>query len=233
MKTTAKIASLLFVILLSIGILLYNGIIWFVYPNNKYPKGIDISHHQGEINWQSLMKSDLSFVFMKATEGDDFVDKKFKDNWKSADSLKIKKGAYHFYSLRFSGKAQALNYINIVPNEKDILPPVIDLEYGGNSQKRPLKKDFQKELKVFIELIEKHYSKKPIFYVTYEFYEDYIYPDFNDYQIWIRDIFSKPNSKKVDNWLFWQYSNRGKIEGINGFVDLNVFCGDINQLLEL
>ncbi|MCG8570893.1 MAG: glycoside hydrolase family 25 protein [Spirochaetes bacterium] len=217
------------------GFLLFNGVIWFVYPDkNQYPvRGIDISHYQGDINWEKVQKENLDFVFMKATEGDDFVDHQFEKNWQGAKSSGLVRGAYHYYSLRFSGKIQAENFIKTVPDDPDMLPPVIDLEYGGNSQQRPGKEDLQRELNTYIEMITQVYKKQPILYVTYTFYQDYLAPEFNYYHIWIRDIYAQPKKEIMEKWTFWQYKNRGHIQGIKGFVDLNVFYGNEQQLKQM
>lgn len=125
--------------------------------------------------------------------------------------------------MRISGDKQAENFINIVPVENYCLPPVVDLEFGGNSEYRPDKYEFMMEIKKFLNIIQKHYKKKPVLYVTYEFYKKYINNDFNDYKIWIRDLFKKPD---MINWLFWQYNCRGYVNGIKGFVDINIFNGN-------
>jgi lysozyme len=131
-------------------------------------------------------------------------------------------GAYHFYSLAYSGEIQAKNFVETVPVNDTQLQPAIDLEYTSNSKKRPSKNEFQAELKRFIDITTEKFGQKPILYTTYNFYEDYLYPEFSDYPIWIRDIFSKPNTKVISNWHIWQFNPYGKVEGIDGSVDLNV-----------
>ena len=89
------------------------------------------------------------------------------------------------------------------------------------------------ELNNFIDTIKKHYNKEPILYTTKDFYSDYLHPEFMNYKIWIRSIFSEPHIIGFDNWVFWQYNARGHMEGIEGFVDLNVFNGSINEFNDL
>ena len=206
-------------------LLISKGVLWFVYPDRDlYPlRGIDVSHHKGSIDWEKVASDDVSFAFIKATEGDDFVDSSFISNWNSAREQKIPVGAYHFYSLRFEGAMQAQNFIKTVPIASGSLPPVVDLEYGGNSKQRPPREDFQKELRSYLEMISEHYGKTPILYTTYDFYHDYLEGAFNEYPLWIRDLFKTP--KDTLPWQFWQYKNRGHIDGIEGYVDLNVFRG--------
>ncbi len=236
-KIFILIIVLIFLFFIILSDLIYNGIIWFVYPSKKkYSiRGIDVSHHQGNIDWYKVNNNNLKFVFIKATEGDDFIDENFLDNWNNTKKVGLIRGAYHFYSLRFPGKEQADNFIKIVPNEDNTLPPVIDLEFGGNSKVRPLKENFKKELFDFIYIIENHFNKNPILYTTYNFYNLYIKDDHDllRYDIWIRNIYFEPGKISNKDWLFWQYNSRGHVEGINGFVDLNVFAHDEEEFKKL
>ncbi|MES2623235.1 MAG: GH25 family lysozyme [Patescibacteria group bacterium] len=218
--------GLLILIIGIFGILVYTRIIWFVYPNrNTYPiRGIDVSRYQGNIDWNKVKNDDVGFVYVKATEADDLVDAQFKTNTENAKQVGIKVGAYHFYSLRYGGEIQAKNFIATVSTFSIDLAPVIDLEYVGNSKLRPGKEDFQKELHVYIDMIKNQYGVEPVLYTTYEFYDDYLYPEFQMQPIWIRDVFSKPNAN-IKNWVMWQYNPYGKVEGIEGPVDLNVMRG--------
>lgn len=244
-RITGKVKNnilLLFILIIMVlafsmvPILLDLGIIWFVYPDkNEFTiTGIDISHYQLIKNWKEIKKHGIDFVYIKATEGDDFVDSEFQENWKNSKDHSILRGAYHFYSLRFDGKSQAQNFIKNVPVEKNILPPVIDLEFGGNSKVRPKKEELINELKIFSKMIEDVYHKKPILYATDDFYEKYISGELKDHKIWTRNILYKPGKFKDErDWTFWQYKNRGVVKGIHGFVDLNVFKGSKNDFDEL
>lgn len=194
--------------------------------STKYPiQGIDISHHQGRIDWQALkQEGKVQFVFMKATEGGDFKDTKFQYNWVAAKKVGIRRGAYHFYSFCKSGAEQAANFIASVPVDKQALPPVVDLEFLGSCKKRPPIQEAIKEIQTFLDLLEQQYGKRPILYTTYAFYAIYLEGELTNYDLWIRDTQKEP---LLENraWTFWQFSNRGARKGIQGNVDLNVFYG--------
>lgn len=213
--------------------LLYTGKIWFNNPSfDKYPiQGIDISHHQNKIDWDKVKTENFTFVFMKATEGGDFKDKRFKENWSNAKRINLEVGAYHFFTFNTKGRKQALNFIETVPNEKNMLPPVIDLEFTGNSKNQLSESELIKELNIFIIELKKHYNKNPILYITYDFYNKYLKKENLNYPIWIRDIFKYPDLDRA--WDFWQYSNRGNVQGISTYVDLNVFKGNKEDLIKL
>lgn len=213
-------------ILISIVILclFVSGKLWLTSPDrNIYlVRGIDVSHHQGDIDWQKVANDDIGFAYIKATEADDWVDSKFLENWNQAKVSGLRVGAYHYYSLAYPGDIQANNFVQTVPLDTTMLAPTVDLEYVGNSKKRSSKEEFQRELNIFINQISKHYNQRPILYTTNEFYYDYLYPEFQNYDIWIRSIYRKPNLTKYPNWKIWQYSPYGRVDGIEGNVDLNV-----------
>jgi len=216
--------------------LLYNGYIRFNYPSfTQYPiQGIDVSNHQKVIDWQTLDKKYVQFAFIKATEGGDFKDKSFLRNWENAKKQGIIVGAYHFFTFCKSPEEQAQNFIQSVPNEEGMLPPAIDLEYSGNCKLTKTKEALLCDIESFISIIEKHYQRRMVIYVTEDFYGDVLAGKLTENYFWVRDIYTQP--KTVDNraWLFWQHSNRGRLTGIDGFVDLNVFRGteaDFENLL--
>jgi len=222
--------------ILSSGILLislfYSGILRFNYPDRKtFPiQGIDVSHHQGEIDWKEVKQEGIDFAYIKATEGGDFVDPRFQENLAGATENGITAGAYHFFTLCTSGAEQSGNFISTAPANRAALPPAIDLEFSGNCRSKSNRIDFESEFEVFFETIRKHYDSYPVIYTTYEFYETYDLSKYRD-QLWIRDIFFEPDESL--SWTFWQYTNRLSIKGISGPVDGNVFTGNRERFLGL
>jgi len=205
-----------------------NGHVRFNYPSIlRFPiRGIDISHHQGKIDWESLREEQLHFIYIKASEGGDHKDRRFKENWENASRHGMVRGAYHFFTFCKDGKSQALNYINTVPVEEYMMPPVIDIEYAGNCKTRPERPVLLAEVRLFAHEVERAFKRRPIFYVTEEIYADYFRGEINDYPLWIRDIYFEPRFTDRNEWVFWQFANRGRVKGIGGPVDLNVFHGD-------
>lgn len=227
-------------LLSAVGVGLYygykQGYIRMNYPSfDDYPvQGIDVSHHQGTINWGNIDKTIVQFAFIKATEGGNHKDSTFQENWREAIANDIPVAAYHFFTFCKGGEEQARNYIHYVPRDSIDLPPIIDLEYGGNCQKANWNEDIIAEITKYLEIIEDHYQRKVVIYTTNEFYKNFLVNQFTDNPIWIRDILSSPNLPDGRKWLFWQYTNRGRIEGISTLVDLNAFNGsrkDFEKLL--
>ena len=207
--------------------MVYFGLLRFNYPaHEEYPvRGIDVSHHQGDIDWEALKGEDLRFVFMKATEGGDFKDRKFAFNWKEAKKAGLEIGAYHFFTFCKSGREQAKNFTETVPFDSSAMPPVIDLEFGGNCRLAKPDNEIIMEIDTLQTVLFETYKKRPVLYVTKEFYERFMIGRFLENPIWFRDIFNEPVLPDNRNWHFWQYSNRGRLSGVEGYVDLNVFWG--------
>jgi lysozyme len=222
-------AGIILLIVLAVGLryAFYQGYIRMNYPSlDEYPvQGIDISHHQGSIDWDTLDKALVQFAFIKATEGENHRDSLFAENWVQARNNGISVGAYHFFTFCRPGAIQSQNYIHTVPKNCVDLPPILDLEYGGNCKIENRVTSLIDEIAEFIRVVENHYNKRVIIYTTNEFYNNYLLNEFPDNPIWIRDILSKPRLKDGRDWTFWQYTNRGRLTGINTVVDQNVFAG--------
>ena len=128
------------------------GMLWFNMPSRrKYPvRGVDASHYQGQMDWQTIAGQGITFAFLKATEGSGTVDDCFAENWKNARAAGLAVGAYHFFSFDSPAETQADNYCAVVPASEDALPPVIDLEYY-RSDSQPDVNTVRKELRTMLE----------------------------------------------------------------------------------
>ncbi len=216
-------------------LLLYHGILQFQYPSRViYPvRGVDVSAYQGEIDWTVLSNEGIRFAFIKATEGSSFIDKRFSYNWEQAHTTNLRAGAYHFFSFDSTGEAQAQHYINTVPKMEGMLPPVVDLElYGRYRSAPPAKEETLERLDALLVTLHKHYGFRPIIYATHETYDLYLKDAADPYDIWIRNVIFYPYLSDRRDWTFWQYSNRGKLDGYKGvetFIDLNVFYGTAEE----
>ena len=218
--------------------LVWNGIIILnEHHSNKYDiKGVDVSSYQGQIDWDVLASQNISFAFIKATEGSTFVDKNFAYNFEAAQKTALSVGAYHFFSYDSSGITQAENFINTVIPFEGMLPPVVDVEFYGDKEKNPpAREQVSEQLKVMLDLLEKHYHQKPIIYATEKSYQLYLANDYQEYDIWIRNVISKPDLSDDREWVFWQYTNRDRLDGYQGeekYIDVNVFNGTVEEYFE-
>ena len=200
-------------------------------PKGYSIHGIDISRHQGKIDWERLAtnqveEAPLHFVFMKATEGGDFKDVTYAKNIEKSRKHGFITGAYHFYSPRTSATKQANFFIKNVKLKSGDLPPVLDVEIFGKGSKE----NFKDSVKVWLDLVEKNYKTKPIIYTSYKFKEKYLSdPVFDEYPFWIAHYYVSKVRYKGE-WDFWQHTDIGIIDGIEERVDLNVFNGTLEEL---
>lgn len=190
--------------------------------DRRFPvQGIDVSHHQGEIDWGLLPGQGVDFAYIKASEGGDHRDRRFAANWSGARRAGVARGAYHFFTLCRSGAEQAANFIAAVPAEADALPPAVDLEYMGNCSRALTPAQFHTELAAYIRAVEAHYRRPVLLYLTAEFDRAYQVSARVDRPLWLRALVRQPRFG-ARPWTLWQVSNFRRLRGIEGRVDWNV-----------
>ena len=184
--------------------------------------GIDISKHQGDINWEELKKNQsIKFIYIKATEGSDFVDPRYHENIRNARKHGFKVGSYHFLSTRSAATTQFYNFIRNAKREDQDLIPIIDIERLSpwNSQQ------LRDSVKVFADLIEDYYGCKPLLYTSEKFFTSNLGRAFAHYPLFIAKYSSnQPNIGY--KWILWQFSDCGyfkAVKGNYGEVDLSRF----------
>ncbi|MBL8583226.1 MAG: glycoside hydrolase family 25 protein, partial [Rhizobiaceae bacterium] len=171
--------------------------------------GTDVSKYQRDIDWRQARASGISFAFIKATEGGDRVDDKFQQNWNAARLAGVPRGAYHFYYFCRPATEQAAWFIRNVPRERSSLPPVLDMEWNPDSptcKLRPDAETVRSEMRIFLQIVERHYGKKPIIYTSIDFFDDNSLSTFRGYPYWVRSVAGHPTSRYGDQpFHFWQY----------------------------
>ena len=197
-------------------------------------RGIDISHHNSTVTWNQVVEQGYSFVFIKATEGGDYVDPAFLTNWSGASAAGMKKGAYHFFNFCKTGAEQADNFIKTVPPEAGALPMVLDLEQSNDCAQMPAKAAFLLDLAAFSAKIKAAYGFAPVLYINNAIYNQYLAGAAAGYKLWMADPYHMaPVMPAGESWAIWQYNWHGTVAGIGTEVDLDVFNGtDISQLFK-
>lgn len=205
------------------------------YPEGYEIHGIDISHYQGDIDWDDLSNAmiegcPLRFVMIKSTEGSTRLDSKFKENFRQAREYGYIRGAYHFWSNKSSARDQAYHFLNKVRLEDGDLPPVLDVEHKPKDRSV---EDFQRDVLTWLHIVEDKYHVKPIIYTYYKFKDKYLSaPVFNDYPYWIAHYYEDKVEYKGP-WKFWQHTDAGKLPGIKGYVDFNIYNGSFYDMKKL
>lgn len=183
--------------------------------------GIDISSHNGKVNFEKLKNTDVRFILIKATEGETFKDPKFEENFKQAKENDFYVGAYHFFNFDVDGVAQARNFLNSIQSKQFDMPVVIDVEQHGNTRFY-MTSNVIRQLQDMIDELSVN-ERDVMIYTNKDGYDKFIKDNFEDYPLWLC-TFAEP-SDSID-WHIWQYSHWGEVEGIDGDVDLNTFYGN-------
>ena len=211
-----------------------------LYGESRYPKGfeihgIDISHYQGNIDWDKLQGGMISgcplrFVIIKSTEGASRMDENFKSNFHNALEYGFIRGAYHFWSNKSSARQQAYYFLEKVKLEEGDLPPVLDIEHAPKDKSI---EEFQRDILTWLHIVEDRYHVKPILYTYYKFKEKYLSaPVFDDYPYWIAHYYVDKVEYKGP-WKFWQHTDVGRLPGIKGYVDFNIYNGSFYDMKKL
>ena len=192
-------------------------------------RGVDVSYYQGDIDWPTVRATGVTFAYIKATEGGDYLDRKFRENWAAAKAAGLRRGAYHFYNLCRPVRDQIAWFIRNVPKDPDALPAALDMEWvptSTNCRIKPSRAKIIADMRLFLEALERHYGKRPVIYATGSFHHDMLEGAFTEYPFWLRAIDGPPGERYgFRPWHFWQYSARGTLPGVKGNVDKNAFSG--------
>jgi GH25 family lysozyme M1 (1,4-beta-N-acetylmuramidase) len=193
--------------------------------------GLDISHHQGYIDWDSVAasKHPIQFIFIRATNGTRILDREFHRNWEESRGKSFLRGVYHYYRPSQNSTNQFNFFKSHVYLRKGDLPPVLDMEdnswFGRDNLLRGVKN--------WLALAEKHYGVKPIIYTNRDFYLRYFNTkDFKPYHFWIAAYSGRQRVADIP-WTFHQYTEQMYVKGIEGKVDGDDFNGDRKALEKL
>lgn len=187
-----------------------------IYPS----RGIDISAHNGPIDFRAVAADSIEFAFIKATEGASWRDTAFESNYSAAIDAGLKVGAYHFFRFDVEGWRQSVNITTALGSRHLDLPVAIDVEEYGNPVDYTTE-EVVDNLRSLIELLRRN-GREPMIYTNKNGYYRFIRGRFDDVGLWICS-FTSPTMSENDRWTMWQHSHEGRVAGITGPVDLNTF----------
>ena len=191
--------------------------------------GIDVSHYQGNVDWQQVKKDGVNFAYLKATDGITFQDPRYTHNKDTLIQLHLPHGSYHFFEANDDPILQAKNFLKTT-GTKMILPPVLDIEISKGQTAELIKS----RVKIWLDYVEKQTACRPMIYSYGDFWETYMKDEFSAYKFWLADYAPRPNLPSgQDTWEFWQKSQTSQLNGIKGNVDLDIFNGDSTKLQTL
>ncbi len=197
-------------------------------------QGIDVSRYAGDVDWPAVKAAGVSFAYLKTTEGGDHTDPMFAQYWQQAAAAGLYRGAYHFMYWCRPADEQALFFMVNVPNDPGQLPPVLDLEWNQASKTCPGEHSDAKVLPMIgtlLDAMEARTGKRPIIYTDVSFYRDVLRGSaFANYPLWLRSTAAHPkDSYPGQPYVLWQFTSTGRVPGISGDVDRNVFNGSADD----
>lgn len=182
---------------------------------------LDVSHHQGNIDFEQVAQSPVKWIYLKATEGSTHVDSKFLEYARDAKAVEMKVGAYHYFSERSSASVQAAHFVNMIRQIDIDLLPMVDVEV----QKLYTPDQLRDSLQVFLDCVEKEFGCKPMIYSGEKFFTRNLLPFGKSYPVWLAKYSKEAPDVDVDVML-WQSSESGLLNGIAGKVDVNTFLNN-------
>ena len=198
---------------------------WFVVVPTARPAlrpgegyGIDVSNHQGPVDWRAVAADGVSYAYLKATEGRTFVDPYLAANWAGARDAGIRRGAYHFFSLCSLGADQAAAFLRTAPPDPTALAPALDLEILDGCADRPPAAAVQVELDAFTERVERAWGRPLLVYARGSWTGTYPVPSGPPRPRWRTSFFVRPHGE----WSVWQVHYAARVDGVRGRVDLDV-----------
>jgi lysozyme len=200
-------------------------------------KGIDVSHHQGTIDWAAVADAGIRYAFIKATQGAGFIDARFAENWRGAGQRGIVRGAYLFFDPEATPRKQFDNFTNVVTLGAGDLAPALDIETDGQDWASLPKTKRLPAVLELLSLLESHYGITPIVYTNKRSIDDIFgsKPDgLTDFPLWVASFKKNPPPTLPAGWTewkHWQQSDKGKVPGITGDVDLDRCIGEPGPVL--
>lgn len=207
-------------------------------------RGIDISYHQGVIDWEKVAADGIDFAFIRAsraTVSDIGPDTQFSNNWRGAKANGIKRGAYHFFRSDKDAETQAEIFLDQLGSDYGEFPPVIDVEMDSVNPYPFSRTDWINGISTWTEIVESRTGMKPIIYTGYGFWAKINTEAFSDHTLWVAH-WTEDECPTIpsawDDWMFWQtcegcasVDGIERADGTRRGVDANVFNGDMDQLV--
>jgi lysozyme len=198
---------------------------------NGIVQGIDVSHYQGTVDWEQVQAAGIRFAFAKATEGTTWTDPEFATNWAGMKTAGILRGAYHFFEPADDAGQQAQLFLHTVQLESGDLPPVLDVETAAATTE-----DLWQGVQTWLDTVQAATGLPPILYMSPGFADENDAPvSLITYPLWVAEYgVAEPTLPQGwINWLLWQSSESGTVNGVTGSVDLDQINGSLLTLQAL
>jgi len=199
-------------------------------PEKRLP-GIDVSSYQGTVDWRRVKAAGVVFAFARVSDGLEVLDQRFAENFAAMKRAGVRRGAYQFFRASADPRAQAdLMLATVRPLGLPDLPLVADVETADGMPPEVLRE----RLSSWLERIERRTRRRPLVYTSPSMGE-LLDGQLGDYPLWVAhygvECPTLPDG--WSRWTFWQHSSDGRVAGVNGPVDLDLFAGTLRELRRL
>ena len=197
-------------------------------PEPEPVLGVDLSHHQGEVDWPRLVRAGMAFAYLKATEGSTYTDPTFASHAAAAADAGLRVGGYHYFNLCAPGAAQGEHFAAVLADAlagvpaRRRMPPALDLELQGSCDTPPARADLVREVEAFLAAVEPATGQEVVVYAFPEFEARFRLSRAVDRRQWVRRLGDRPPARE---WWLWQQDDAATVSGISGPVDLNQLAG--------
>jgi lysozyme len=187
--------------------------------------GVDLSHHQGDVDWPRVAGAGMAFAYLKATEGSTYTDPTFATNADDAAGAGLRVGGYHYFNLCAPGAPQGEHFARVLDDvlaavpQRRRMPPAVDLEILGSCDTPPARDDLLREVRAFLAAVEPATGQQVVVYAFPEFERTYRFAGAIDRRQWVRRLGDRPPKR---DWWLWQKDQAASVDGVSGPVDLNV-----------
>lgn len=182
-------------------------------------RGVDVSHHSGDVDWLTVCRSGHGFAYVKASEGVDDPDPRFAEHWRALWDLGMPRGAYHFYVTEDDPDAQADLFLSTVDLHPGDLVPVVDVELIGHGTEP----GWQDGLRRFLDRVEGEVGVRPMIYTSPDFWDAHLGAGFDAHPLWVSEYGVEeprvPTGWKT--WHLWQYAGDQQVPGVEKDTDVN------------
>jgi len=204
-----------------------------VCPGATTVEGIDVSYYQKTINWPQVKASGVQFAVTRISDGLNFPDSEFANNWAGIKSAGLIRGAYQY----FEPGQDALDQADMVVQRVGMLgsgdlPVQLDMEVTGGQSSATI----NSRIKTWMDRVTTGTGKRPFVYTAKYFWDDNVASTaYSGDRLWVANYgVTCPDLPNAwSNWSIWQYSSTGSVPGISGNVDMDKFNGTLDDLRKI
>lgn len=186
-------------------------------------EGIDVSQWEGFINFDAVERAGIELVYIKATEGIDFVDPFFHRNYANASNAGLPVGFYHYLTARSASAArqEAYHFVAVTEGLSGAGKMVMDIEDLGGLTRE----EINVIARSFLQGVEEFSNKSAAIYADAYNASSVLEADLAQYPLWVAQYgVDEPDMNNPwETWVGWQYTDRGRVAGIQGNVDRDIF----------